>query len=131
MACGRGSACPVPNRSGIGHADRRRARLRQERACTVEPDVLCRSHDELLGCCYTRCLQLAEARGLRILSFPSIGTGSCQYPLGEAAEVAMETVVNHMTAATGSLETVTFVLFDDRTLDAFEAALPRRAKPPS
>ena len=88
-----------------------------------------RGLDELLGSCYTRCMQLAEARGVRILSFPSIGTGSFQYPLGEAAEVAMETVVNHVNTATGSLETVTFVLFDDRTLDAYEAALRRRAKP--
>ena len=90
-----------------------------------------RGLDELLGSCYARCMQLAEARGVRILSFPSISTGSFQYPLGEAAEVAMEAVVNHMRSATGSLETVTFVLFDDRTLDAYEAALRRRSKPPA
>ena len=88
-----------------------------------------RGLDELLGCCYSRCLQLAEVRGLRIISFPSISTGAYGYPLGEAAEVAMETVVNYMRLDKGSLETATFVLFDDRTLDAYEAALRRRAKP--
>src|SRR5678815_173865 len=53
-----------------------------------------RGLDELLASCYTRCLQLAEARGLRIISFPSISTGAFGYPLSEASEVAMETVVN-------------------------------------
>ncbi len=85
--------------------------------------------DELLGSCYSRCMQFAEARGLRILSFPSISTGSFEYPLGEASEVAMETVVNHLKVTTGSLETVTFVLFDERTHDAYEAALRRHANP--
>jgi O-acetyl-ADP-ribose deacetylase len=86
-----------------------------------------RGLDELLASCYTRCLQLAEVRGLRIISFPSISTGAFGYPLGEAAEVAMETVVSYMRQTTSSLETVTFVLFDDRTLDSYEAALRRRS----
>jgi O-acetyl-ADP-ribose deacetylase (regulator of RNase III) len=86
-----------------------------------------RGLDELLASCYTRCLQMAEIRGLRIISFPSISTGAYGYPLSEASEVAMETVVNHMRLTKASLETATFVLFDDRTLDAYEAALRRRS----
>jgi O-acetyl-ADP-ribose deacetylase (regulator of RNase III) len=88
-----------------------------------------RGLDELLASCYTRCLQLAEARGLRIISFPSISTGAFGYPLSEASEVAMETVVNHLRQSTGSVETAMFVLFDDRTHDAYEAALRRRSLP--
>lgn len=88
-----------------------------------------RGLDELLASCYSRCLQLAEVRGLRIVSFPSISTGAFAYPLQEAAEVAMETVVAYLRQTQGSLETVTFVLFDDRTLDAYEAALRRRSDP--
>jgi len=85
-----------------------------------------RGLDELLASCYTRCLQLAESRGFRIISFPSISTGAFGYPLSEASEAAMEAVVSFLRGSKGSLETVTFVLFDDRTLDAYEAALRRR-----
>ncbi len=87
-----------------------------------------RGLDELLASCYTRCLQLADQRGLRIVNFPSISTGAFGYPLSEAAETAVETVVNYMRLNTGSVETATFVLFDDRTLDAYEASLRRRSK---
>ena len=85
-----------------------------------------RGLDELLASCYHRCLQMAEARGLRIVNFPSISTGAFHYPLLEAADVAMETVVNYLLRTQGSLETVTFVLFDDDTLHAYAAALRRR-----
>lgn len=88
-----------------------------------------RGLDDLLASCYTRCLQLAEARGLRIISFPSISTGAFGYPLSEASEVAMETVVNYLRHSKGSVETAMFVLFDDRTHDAYEAALRRRLLP--
>lgn len=85
-----------------------------------------RGLDELLASCYQRSLQMAEARGLRIVSFPSISTGAFRYPLLEAADVAMETVVKYVVQAHGSLETVTFVLFDDDTLHAYTEALRRR-----
>ena len=85
-----------------------------------------RGLDELLASCYARCLQLAEQRGVRIISFPSISTGSFNYPLLEAADVAIETVVNYLVQNKGSVETVTFVLFDDPTLVAYESALRRR-----
>lgn len=86
-----------------------------------------RGIEELLASCYNRCLQLMDARGLRIINFPSISTGAFGYPVSEAAEVAVSTVAAHLKKNTGSVETVTFVLFDDRTLDAYEAALRRHA----
>ena len=85
-----------------------------------------RGLDELLASCYARCLQLAEQRGVRIISFPSISTGAFNYPLLEAADMAIETVVNYLIQTKGSVETVTFVLFDDPTLVAYESALRRR-----
>lgn len=85
-----------------------------------------RGLDELLASCYTHCLQMAEMRGLRIISFPSISTGAYGYPVSEAADVAIETVSSYLRVTKGSVETATFVLFDDRTLDAYEASLRRR-----
>lgn len=85
-----------------------------------------RGLDELLASCYSKCLQMMDSRGLRIINFPSISTGSFGYPVREAADVAMDTVVTHLKRDTGSVETVTFVLFDDQTLDAYDAALRRR-----
>ena len=60
--------------------------------------------------------------------FPVHQYRGVRYPLSEAAETAVETVVNYMRLNTGSVETATFVLFDDRTLDAYEASLRRRSK---
>lgn len=85
-----------------------------------------RGLDELLASCYAKCLQMMDSRGLRIINFPSISTGAFGYPVVEAAEVAIETVSAHLKRNSGSVETVTFVLFDDRTLDAYDAALRRR-----
>ena len=48
---------------------------------------------ELLRSSYRSCLKLAEDHGLRTLAFPSISTGVYGYPIGEAAETALATVV--------------------------------------
>lgn len=49
--------------------------------------------DKLLADCYRNALQLAEERGLTSIAFPAISSGAFGYPVEEAAEVAMQTVV--------------------------------------
>jgi O-acetyl-ADP-ribose deacetylase (regulator of RNase III) len=61
-------------------------------------------------------------KGLKSLSFPSISTGVYSYPVEEAAHVALSTVIEFLQQDT-SLEEVVFVLFDSRTLGAYEQAL--------
>lgn len=78
---------------------------------------------ELLASAYQSCLHLAEEREISSLLFPSISTGVYGYPAELAAPLALGCVMHHLSAAQGSLRTVTFVLFDARTLAAYESAL--------
>jgi len=71
---------------------------------------------ELLASAYRSSLAVALEIGASGVAFPAISTGIFGYPLGEAARIAVETVRRHA----GGLK-VTFVLFDRRTLDVFEA----------
>ena len=73
----------------------------------------------LLASCHVESLRLADELGARTLAFPAISTGVYGYPLREAATVAIGTVL----AARTQVREVRFVLFDDRAMAAFEAAL--------
>ncbi len=79
--------------------------------------------DRLLADCYRNALDLAESYGLSSVAFPAISTGIFGYPLDEAAEVALATVVE----AAGSLKHVRRVRFvlRDQALAAHEQALAR------
>lgn len=79
---------------------------------------------QLLHSAYQRCLDLADEYQIKSLAFPSISTGIYGYPVDEAAPIALQTVKEHLQTAT-ALELVTFVLFDQRTYDAYETALQR------
>lgn len=78
---------------------------------------------ELLAGAYRACLRLAEEHRAATLTFPSISTGVYGYPVEQAAVVALRTVAEHLQAGGGVLREVTFVLFDARTMAAFETAL--------
>ena len=73
----------------------------------------------LLAGCHTSSLRVADQLGARIVAFPAISTGIYGYPVSEAAAVAVAAVRTAETA----VEEVRFVLFDDRTMRAFQAAL--------
>jgi O-acetyl-ADP-ribose deacetylase (regulator of RNase III) len=75
--------------------------------------------DELLASCYRSSLARADEVEARSVAFPAIATGLYGYPVAEAASVAVNTVRR---AAT-SVESVTFVCFDERNRAAYRAAL--------
>lgn len=79
----------------------------------------------LLASCYRTCLRLAEERGVRVITFPSISTGAYGYPLKEAAPIAVETVGEYLVATQGSVETAIFVLFGAASVRAYETAAAR------
>ena len=79
---------------------------------------------EALASCYQVCLKLAEERGLRSVSFPSISTGIYGYPLDLAAPLAVKEILAFLSARAISVEQVWMVLFDRTTYQAFERALP-------
>lgn len=78
---------------------------------------------ELLASAYRACLALAEEKGIDYLSFPSISTGVYAYPVDQAAGIAMAEVVQHLSSEDTKLRKVIFVLFDDRTMRAYQEAL--------
>lgn len=77
----------------------------------------------LLAACHVESLRVADELGARTVAFPAISTGIYGYPLNEAAPIAIDAV----RAAETSVEEVRFVLFDERSMAAFAAALAGRA----
>ena len=83
-----------------------------------------RGESAILASAYRESLKLAAEHGIRSLSFPSISTGAYGYPVREAAEVALRTVMDFMEGEPG-IELVRFVLFSDDDLRAYESALAK------
>ncbi|MFP4249287.1 MAG: macro domain-containing protein [Armatimonadota bacterium] len=83
-----------------------------------------RPEDELLAQCYRNALRLAEEHGIESIAFPAISTGTFGYPVNEAAEVALRTVVETVSEP-GSVKAVRFVLYGGRDLKIHEDALDR------
>jgi len=78
---------------------------------------------ELLASAYEESLRLTEKYDLHSISFPSISTGIFGYPVNQAAKIAMKTVVDFLKYEARSVEEVVFVLYDVRTLEAYQAVL--------
>lgn len=78
---------------------------------------------ELLASCYRSCLEICSEKGIRSIAFPSISTGIYGYPVREAARIAVGAVRKYMEEHPDDLDLVEWVLFDDRTYSAYEAAL--------
>jgi O-acetyl-ADP-ribose deacetylase len=75
--------------------------------------------DELLASCHRASLELAESLGCSSVAFPAISTGAFGFPVERAARIAVAATRD----AIGTLDRVTFVLFDGNTYDAFASAL--------
>jgi O-acetyl-ADP-ribose deacetylase (regulator of RNase III) len=82
-----------------------------------------RNEAELLRTTYYECLKLATESKLASISFPSISTGAYGYPVEEAAEIAVGTIVSFLEEQATSLKEVVFVLFDSRTYQSYCSAL--------
>lgn len=82
-----------------------------------------RGEAELLASAYRESLELATERKLKSISFPSISTGAYGYPVHEAAELALETVIAFLRDGSTSLQEVFFVLYDSKTYQAYSARL--------
>jgi len=83
-----------------------------------------RGESELLASAYRESLRTAVAKGLKTVSFPSISTGAYGYPVDQAAEIALRTVIDFLRQE-ASLDTVAFVLFDARTYQVYAKTLER------
>ena len=82
--------------------------------------------DELLAACYRNALALAEENGLDSVAFPALSTGAFGYPLREAAEVALRTVMDEAEDLE-SVETIRFVLFGEEDCRVYQEVLEELA----
>jgi O-acetyl-ADP-ribose deacetylase len=74
---------------------------------------------EQLASCYRVCLDMANERGLKTISFPAISTGVYGYPLAEAAAIALGTVKQRLEEQPSTVEEAIFVLFGRAAYQAF------------
>jgi O-acetyl-ADP-ribose deacetylase (regulator of RNase III) len=82
---------------------------------------------ELLAAAYRSSLEVAQSRGIRTISFPSISTGAYGYPVRRAAEVALRAVA--LFVKKYPLEEVRFVLFSEGDYETYTEALSKIAYP--
>ena len=78
---------------------------------------------ELLASCHRRALEVAAELGCRTVAFPAISTGVYGYPVELAAKVALGTTGEELEKHP-EIDRVTFVLFSEEHLRAFEQVLP-------
>lgn len=81
-----------------------------------------RGEPKALANAYWNSLRVAAENGIRTIAFPSISTGVYGYPVEKAAVIAMDTVVQFQKDYPDQMDVVRFVLFDNRTLKAYEQA---------
>jgi len=79
---------------------------------------------ELLASCYRRSMDIAAAKCVTTLAFPSISTGIYGYPIELAAQVAIATVRSHVEALP-ALQEVVFCCFSAGDLAVYENLLDR------
>lgn len=76
---------------------------------------------ELLASCYRESLNLAYSHGFESVAFPSISTGIYRFPLEQAAEIAVRTILE-FGREHDLPERVRIVCFDEKTQVAYERA---------
>lgn len=78
--------------------------------------------DELLASCYRNALRLAEENRLRSVAFPAISTGAFGYPMREATEVALRTILG-LAPELRHVKQIRFALYGAAAMDVHEQVL--------
>jgi O-acetyl-ADP-ribose deacetylase (regulator of RNase III) len=82
---------------------------------------------ETLSSCYRESVRIAGDNGIRSLAFPSISTGAFGYPVNEAADIAVRTIIEALPPCV-DVEHVRFVLFDIATCKAYVRAAEKLSR---
>ena len=85
---------------------------------------------ETLASCYRESIRIADDHGIGSLAFHSISTGAFLYPVREAAEIAVRTIVEVLPLC-AHIEHVRFVLYDIDTCEAYVRAAEKLSRQPS
>lgn len=78
-----------------------------------------RKEAQLLRDCYLNCLRLAEAHHIRSIAFPAISTGVYRFPVSQAANIAVDTVMTYL-AGKNEIECVYLICFDEATQRCYQ-----------
>jgi O-acetyl-ADP-ribose deacetylase (regulator of RNase III) len=84
-----------------------------------------RGEPELLASCYRECLLLAQKHSCSSISFPSISTGIYGYPVEQAAEIALNTIIDALSADLFPVTLVKLVQFSKRDHTIYCQIVPR------
>jgi O-acetyl-ADP-ribose deacetylase (regulator of RNase III) len=76
---------------------------------------------DLLASCYREALAVADRIGARTVAFPAVSAGVFGWPMGSAADIAVDTV----RATPSHVDEVRFVLNSQSAYDEFDRALGR------
>ena len=79
---------------------------------------------EKLASCYRKSMEVAVANGVQTIAFPAISTGVYGYPKKEAAQIAINQVVECLNEMP-SIKNVTFVLFGLENYDIYTTILSK------
>ena len=79
---------------------------------------------KLLADCYRNALHLADENSIDSVAFPALSTGAFGYPMEEAADIALATVVAE-SRELGRPRRIRFVLADQKAVDIHLHALER------
>jgi O-acetyl-ADP-ribose deacetylase len=82
---------------------------------------------EILASCYRESLRIADDHQVASIAFPAVSTGIYGYPVEEAAEVAVKSVVEIL-PTTDHVRQVRFVLFDNATCSVFVRAAEKLSR---
>jgi len=77
---------------------------------------------EILAKCYSNALRLAEQKKIDSIGFPAISTGAFGYPVEEAAEVALKTIMD-ISPSLRYVKRVRLVLYSKEDLRIHESVL--------
>lgn len=81
---------------------------------------------ELLKNCYKNSLRLAIDNNLKSVAFPAISTGVYGYPKEQAAEIAVNTIVEYLIGKVNEDFEVWLVAFDEWTEKLYHQAIAKR-----
>lgn len=91
---------------------------------TVGPIYSGKAYDAVqLSSCYRNSLDLAMANNLHSIAFPAISTGVYGYPLKDATDIAVLTVLEWINAHLDYKMEIVFCCFDRRTYDVYDGIL--------
>lgn len=80
--------------------------------------------DKILENCYSNALKLAEEYKIDSIAFPAISTGAFGYPIEEATEIAIRTIIES-TPKLEYVKLIRFVLYSKDDLEIYERTLSR------